>query len=128
MESQIQKGEEGVPKSADDNLNDIGEIGANAEPATTSARLNRFGRSDSNERKPARMSLREKRVANKLRSEAIRESTKPTNILKGDYKTRGLDYCYFCGEKFNVGEKIPRILIHCGHTFCTECLNVLHND
>ena len=34
MESQIQKGEEGVPKSADDNLNDIGEISANAEPAT----------------------------------------------------------------------------------------------
>lgn len=74
------------------------------------------------------MTLREKRIATKLRREAIRESTKPKNVLKGDYKTRGLDYCYFCGEKFNVGEKIPRILIHCGHTFCTECLNVLHND
>jgi hypothetical protein len=46
----------------------------------------------------------------------------PKNLNQADYKTRGLDFCYFCGEKFNVGEKIPRILIHCGHTFCTECL------
>jgi len=34
MESQIQKGEEGAPKSADDNLDDIGEINGNTEPAT----------------------------------------------------------------------------------------------
>ena len=46
--------------------------------------------------------------------------------IQGDYKTRGLDFCYFCGENFNVGDKIPRILIHCGHTFCTECLTVMH--
>jgi hypothetical protein len=51
----------------------------------------------------------------------------PKNVLKGDYKTRGLDYCYFCGDKFNVGERIPRILVHCGHTFCTECLSELHH-
>jgi hypothetical protein len=53
---------------------------------------------------------------------------RPKNLLQADYKTRGLDFCYYCGEKFNVGEKIPRILIHCGHTFCTECLSVLHHN
>ncbi len=34
----------------------------------------------------------------------------------------------FCGDKYNVGEKIPRILVHCGHTFCTECLTSLHHN
>ena len=51
-----------------------------------------------------------------------------SKIIQGDYSTRGLDFCYFCGDKFNVGEKIPRILIHCGHTFCTECLTYLHHN
>lgn len=56
-----------------------------------------------------------------------KDAEKPKNLIQADYKTRGLHYCYFCGENFNVGEKIPRIMIHCGHTFCTECLNVLHH-
>lgn len=42
--------------------------------------------------------------------------------IKGDYKARGLDFCHFCGLKFNVGERIPRIIVGCGHTFCTSCL------
>ena len=42
--------------------------------------------------------------------------------IEGDYQARKLDYCHFCGEKYNVGARIPRILVHCGHTFCTECL------
>jgi len=50
----------------------------------------------------------------------------PTYLV--DYKTRGLDLCYFCGLKYNVGERIPRILVHCGHTFCTECLSHLHHN
>ena len=45
-----------------------------------------------------------------------------------DYASRMLDFCQFCGLKYNVGEKIPRILVHCGHTFCTECLTHLHHD
>lgn len=49
-------------------------------------------------------------------------------LIQADYKIRGLDFCYYCGDKFNVGERIPRILIHCGHTFCTECLSVLHHN
>ncbi len=43
--------------------------------------------------------------------------------IYADYQSRRLDYCHFCGEKYNVGARIPRILVHCGHTFCTECLS-----
>ena len=69
-----------------------------------------------------------KKRANKLlEREEIRNAKKPKNLVQADYKTRGLDFCYYCGQHFNVGEKIPRILIHCGHTFCTECLNILHH-
>lgn len=48
--------------------------------------------------------------------------------IQGDYQSRKLHYCHFCGEKYNVGERIPRILVHCGHTFCTECLSHLHHN
>ena len=34
-----------------------------------------------------------------------------------------MDLCHFCGLKFNVGERIPRIIVGCGHTFCTSCLS-----
>ena len=71
------------------------------------------------------MTLKERRAEKKRRLEDEKEAERDRQIkklIKGDYKTRGLDFCYYCGEKFNVGEKIPRILIHCGHTFCTECL------
>ena len=43
--------------------------------------------------------------------------------IKAGYRERGLDACYFCGLQFNVGERIPRIIIGCGHTFCTSCLS-----
>ena len=43
--------------------------------------------------------------------------------INGDYESRKMSSCVFCGEKYNVGERIPRILVHCGHTFCTECLS-----
>ena len=44
-----------------------------------------------------------------------------------DYSSRKLDFCHFCGLTYNVGERIPRILVNCGHTFCTECLAQLHH-
>ena len=44
-----------------------------------------------------------------------------------DYSSRGLDICQFCGLKYNVGERIPRILVHCGHTLCTNCISELHH-
>ncbi len=43
-------------------------------------------------------------------------------IIITDYKSRRLDKCGVCNEIYNVGDKIPRILINCGHTYCTSCL------
>lgn len=42
--------------------------------------------------------------------------------LVHDYASRGLDICGVCKMKYNLGDRIPRILVHCGHTFCTSCL------
>lgn len=55
-------------------------------------------------------------------------STNQRPQILADYQSRKLDYCHFCGLKYNVGERIPRILVHCGHTFCTECLSQLHHS
>lgn len=44
------------------------------------------------------------------------------NSLSTDYKGRRLDYCGVCCLTFNVGDRIPRILVNCGHTYCTSCL------
>ena len=52
---------------------------------------------------------------------------KKFDIMSLDYSSRGLDICQFCGFKYNVGERIPRILVHCGHTLCTNCISELHN-
>ncbi len=40
-----------------------------------------------------------------------------------DYSTRQLDICGVCKLKYNIGDRIPRILINCGHTYCTSCLS-----
>lgn len=64
---------------------------------------------------------------------ATRTNTAPNNqqkkmdIIQLDYESRGLDICQFCGFKYNVGERIPRILVHCGHTLCTNCISELHH-
>ena len=42
--------------------------------------------------------------------------------LVHDYASRGLDIYGLCKLKYNLGDRIPRILVHCGHTFCTSCL------
>lgn len=39
-----------------------------------------------------------------------------------DYSNRKLDICGVCKLNYNVGDRIPRILVNCGHTFCTSCL------
>lgn len=40
-----------------------------------------------------------------------------------DYRTRKLDTCGVCKLKYNVGDRIPRTLVNCGHTYCTLCLS-----
>ena len=56
--------------------------------------------------------------------EALEEVKTETPMkIRADYEERGLDSCHFCGLRFNVGERIPRIIIGCGHTFCTSCLS-----
>jgi len=45
-----------------------------------------------------------------------------TELLQADYEHRQLNFCHFCGHKYNVGNRIPRIIVGCGHTFCTSCL------
>ena len=46
-----------------------------------------------------------------------------------DYAHRSLDICAICKNKYNVGDRIPRILVNCGHTFCTSCLmKYYHNS
>ena len=55
--------------------------------------------------------------------DAISLAKDDADKIKGDYKSRGLDLCHFCGLRFNVGERIPRIIVGCGHTFCTSCLS-----
>ena len=55
---------------------------------------------------------------------------KPKNVRKKlihEYSTRGLDICGVCKKKYNLGDRIPRILVHCGHTFCTSCLIKYHH-
>ncbi len=32
------------------------------------------------------------------------------------------DECQLCKKPYDIYDRIPRILIHCGHTFCTPCL------
>ena len=39
-----------------------------------------------------------------------------------DYESRGLNQCGVCKLVYNVGDRIPRILVNCGHTWCTSCL------
>lgn len=45
-----------------------------------------------------------------------------SGLLSADYEHRHLNFCHFCGLKYNVGNRIPRIIVGCGHTFCTSCL------
>ena len=57
----------------------------------------------------------------------IQESQPKKNKPFFDYARRSLDICAVCKNKYNVGDRIPRILVNCGHTFCTSCLLKYHH-
>ena len=36
--------------------------------------------------------------------------------------------CVLCKQDYTLTDRIPRILIHCGHTFCTPCLRNFYRN
>jgi uncharacterized protein YbaR (Trm112 family) len=62
----------------------------------------------------------EKNQSHKQTKKEKEDEFKTHNLA--DYSVRELDYCGVCKLKYNVGDRIPRILINCGHTYCTSCL------
>lgn len=54
------------------------------------------------------------------------DSQTPNLNIVTDYKSRRLDVCGVCKQKYNVGDRIPRILVNCGHTYCTNCLMIYY--
>jgi hypothetical protein len=32
------------------------------------------------------------------------------------------DFCGVCDLKYNIGDRIPKILVNCGHTVCSKCI------
>ena len=97
------------------------------KPSSSGRRENRFEKAGGS-RSEKLKTLKEKREATQRERDEEKARLNKQEPIQADYKCRGLDFCYYCAEKFNVGEKIPRILIHCGHTFCTECLTGLHHN
>ena len=58
------------------------------------------------------------------------ETSKETRDKINDYvkKLINLKGCVLCKEDYDFGERIPRILVHCGHTICTLCLQNFHKN
>jgi hypothetical protein len=48
--------------------------------------------------------------------------------FKLTYGERKLDICGICKQRYNVGDRIPRILVNCGHTYCTSCLSRYYRE
>ncbi|CAK83231.1 unnamed protein product (macronuclear) [Paramecium tetraurelia] len=36
--------------------------------------------------------------------------------------------CLLCKQDYNIKDRLPRILIHCGHTICTQCLSNFYRN
>ena len=56
------------------------------------------------------------------------KNTEEFKDFKPTYQERKLDICGICQKKYNVGDRIPRILVNCGHTYCTSCLNNFYKN
>ena len=39
-----------------------------------------------------------------------------------------LNDCILCKREYNFTDRVPRILVHCGHTICTACLKNFHKN
>ena len=52
----------------------------------------------------------------------IGSSQKENPEFRESYHDRKLDICGVCQKQYNVRDRIPRILVNCGHTYCTSCL------
>jgi hypothetical protein len=33
------------------------------------------------------------------------------------------DHCQLCRHPYDTSVNVPRIMVHCGHTFCSPCLS-----
>lgn len=68
---------------------------------------------------PTAFFLSQSTTANKDTKDKIAEYVK---------KLLNLNSCVLCKQDFNFTERIPRILVHCGHTICTACLKNFHKN
>lgn len=58
------------------------------------------------------------------------ETSKETKDKINEYvkKLLNLNDCVLCKQNYNFTDRIPRILVHCGHTICTACLKNFHKN
>jgi DNA-directed RNA polymerase subunit RPC12/RpoP len=55
----------------------------------------------------------------------------PELVAKVEQLKRALldpNLCVVCSKEFDLQERLPRVLVQCGHTFCTECLRPFQNE
>ena len=73
-----------------------------ASESSSSQRPNRFesksSRSSMEIEKTIHRTLKDVRRRQKAELERMKNDKKPEIIIQGDYRTRGLDYCYYCGD------------------------------
>jgi hypothetical protein len=63
----------------------------------------------------------------------LQQSANPTTEYRDKInefvgKLVNLKTCVLCKGDYNLNDRIPRIMIHCGHTFCSACLKNFHKN
>lgn len=54
--------------------------------------------------------------------------TQKTSARTYSTEVLNLQNCTICQQNFDLHIKAPRVLIHCGHTLCTQCLYLFFKD